>query len=312
MELDRAQIRKKKRLIRKAVRKALCFMAAVMVLMTLPAVAIAESDVPAREIMTPVMKAAPAQSAAPVTQAADIVTQGIAPVPETIDTIVQSPPTVLETTDTLTQDASLFIEDVTAPFQVQPAKPSQPAATSVYKVKAKADGRSHVKINWSKVKGATGYSVYRSTKPGKLGKRIYTTEKAKKKSWKDESPVIDKTYYYTVKAWKKATGKKITIATIHAKKVKNALKYKKSFEVKTVAYSGGGTTASGKKARVGLVAVDPNVIALGTWLYVEGYGLCQAADTGGAIKGKKIDLYMNHESECYTWGVRYKHVYILK
>lgn len=49
-------------------------------------------------------------------------------------------------------------------------------------------------------------------------------------------------------------------------------------------------TASGKTARYGLVAVDPKVIPLGTKLYIEGYGEAVAADTGGAIKGNKIDL----------------------
>jgi 3D (Asp-Asp-Asp) domain-containing protein len=63
---------------------------------------------------------------------------------------------------------------------------------------------------------------------------------------------------------------------------------------------------------MGRVAVDPSVIDLGTWLYIEGYGLCQAADTGGAIKGNKIDLYMNSTSDCHQWGVRNKKVYVLE
>jgi 3D (Asp-Asp-Asp) domain-containing protein len=184
--------------------------------------------------------------------------------------------------------------------------------TSNYTAKAKADGKSHIKITWTKVKDADGYTVYRSSKPDKRGKEVYSTAKASKKSCKDKSASIDKTYWYTVRAWKKVDGKKLVIATIKSGKVKNSLKYKDSFTVKTYAYSGGGTTASGKKAQVGRVAVDPRVIELGTWLYVEDYGLCQAADTGGAIKGNKVDLYMNSESECYAWGVRHKDVYILE
>ena len=61
--------------------------------------------------------------------------------------------------------------------------------------------------------------------------------------------------------------------------------------MKATAYSGGGYCANGKRCKVGRVAVDPNVVPLGTWLYVKGYGFCQACDTGGAIKGKRIDLY---------------------
>ncbi|MDR1043156.1 MAG: hypothetical protein LBL54_04550 [Clostridiales Family XIII bacterium] len=195
----------------------------------------------------------------------------------------------------------------------QPA-PEQPPAADVpdYTAKARADGRSHVKVNWSKVKDADGYTVYRSSKPDKRGKKVYSTDNASKKSCKDKSAAIDGTYWYTVRAWKKVDGKKMVIAAIKSGKVKNSLKYKDLFTVKTYAYSGGGTTASGKKAQVGRVAVDPRVIELGTWLYIEGYGLCQAADTGGAIKGNKVDLYMDSESECNAWGVRHKNVYILE
>lgn len=73
----------------------------------------------------------------------------------------------------------------------------------------------------------------------------------------------------------------------------------------------GGLTASGTRARVGAVAVDPNFIPLGTRLYIEGYGYATAEDTGGAVKGNIIDLYMNSESEVYNWGRRPVQVTIL-
>ncbi|MDR2162888.1 MAG: 3D domain-containing protein [Clostridiales Family XIII bacterium] len=181
-----------------------------------------------------------------------------------------------------------------------------------HQAKAKANGKSHIILTWSKVKDADGYTVYRSSDADKLGKKIYTTNKASIKSYKDKDAAVHKHHWYTVKAWEKDDGDKTTITVIKAKKVKNALKYKSSTKFKTYAYSGGGTTASGKKAQVGRVAVDPNVIDLGTWLYIEDYGLCQAADTGGAIKGNKIDLYMDSEAECVDWGIRHKKVYILE
>jgi 3D (Asp-Asp-Asp) domain-containing protein len=210
---------------------------------------------------------------------------------------------------TNTQQAAPATDTQQTAAPVQAAK--KPVAP-VYKAKAKADGKSHIKVTWSKVKDADGYTVYRSTKSGKQGKKVYTAKKASKKSYKDKKATVNKKYWYTVKAWKKVKGKKVTIATIKAKKVKNALKFKSTFQAKTYAYSGGGTTASGKSARVGRVAVDPRVIKLGTWLYIEDYGLCEAADTGGAIKGNKIDLYMNSNSECNQWGIRHKKVYILE
>ena len=74
----------------------------------------------------------------------------------------------------------------------------------------------------------------------------------------------------------------------------------------------GSLTKSGTLSRVGAVAVDPRVIPLGTKLYVEGYGYCVAEDTGGLIKGNRIDIYLDSEAECNDWGVRNVTVYILK
>ena len=69
-----------------------------------------------------------------------------------------------------------------------------------------------------------------------------------------------------------------------------------------------GTTATGINLRANpkakVIAVDPSVIPLGTKVYVEGYGYAVAADTGGAIKGYKIDVFFPSKSEAYRWGVR--------
>ena len=80
---------------------------------------------------------------------------------------------------------------------------------------------------------------------------------------------------------------------------------------------GYGLTASGMKAQYGVVAVDPKVIPLGTKLYIESvdgkyvYGDAVAGDTGGAIKGNKIDLFMNSRQDCLNFGVRQVNVYIV-
>ena len=70
-------------------------------------------------------------------------------------------------------------------------------------------------------------------------------------------------------------------------------------------------TRNGMRARFGLVAVDPRVIPLGTKLYVEGYGIALAADTGGAIKGNKIDLCYNSRAQCFKFGRRKVVVHVL-
>ena len=66
----------------------------------------------------------------------------------------------------------------------------------------------------------------------------------------------------------------------------------------------GNRTTSGTWPSRGTVAVDPLVIPLGTELHIEGYGPAVAADTGGAIQGQRIDLYMDTEHECLQWGRR--------
>lgn len=80
-------------------------------------------------------------------------------------------------------------------------------------------------------------------------------------------------------------------------------------------YCGGsksGKTATGIKAKKGVVAVDPRVIPLGTKLYIPGYGYAVAADTGGAIKGRRIDLCYNTRGEVYRFGKKKVKVYIVK
>lgn len=79
-----------------------------------------------------------------------------------------------------------------------------------------------------------------------------------------------------------------------------------------------GITFSGTKARPGVVAVDPRVIKLGSKLYVESmdrtpdYGFAKAEDTGGAIKGNRVDLFIENRSQALRYGVRTVKVYVLE
>jgi uncharacterized protein YabE (DUF348 family) len=70
-----------------------------------------------------------------------------------------------------------------------------------------------------------------------------------------------------------------------------------------------GRTATGLTMRDGIVAVDPRVIDLGTQIYVPGYGVGLAADTGGAIKGKRIDL--GYDDDNLQLWYRWVDVYLL-
>lgn len=61
-----------------------------------------------------------------------------------------------------------------------------------------------------------------------------------------------------------------------------------------------GLTGSGAPTEVGTtIAVDPSVIPIGATVYIEGIGLRVAQDTGGAVKGAKIDILLPTHDECF-------------
>ena len=110
----------------------------------------------------------------------------------------------------------------------------------------------------------------------------------------------------------------------------DTIRYKKVLDMKATAYTasfkdtgkhpgdpGFGITRTGIKAKKGVIAVDPKVIPLGTRVYVEvagntpDYGYAVAADTGGAIKNNKIDLYFDDQDYVNSWGIKKVKVYIL-
>ncbi|MBX3112137.1 MAG: SH3 domain-containing protein [Fimbriimonadaceae bacterium] len=74
----------------------------------------------------------------------------------------------------------------------------------------------------------------------------------------------------------------------------------------------GSSTATGRRAEFGIVAVDPRVIPLNSILFVEGYGLAIAADTGGAIKGNRIDVCLSSRAEMRAWGRKKVRVHVLR
>ena len=76
--------------------------------------------------------------------------------------------------------------------------------------------------------------------------------------------------------------------------------------------SAAGLTAMGIPATRGIVAVDPDVIPLGSRVYIPGYGEALAADTGGAIYGYRIDLCMEDYYQAMDFGRRVITVFVLK
>lgn len=93
-------------------------------------------------------------------------------------------------------------------------------------------------------------------------------------------------------------------------------RYRRVINMEASAYTtedpgNGSHTYGGNPLRKGLVAVDQNVIPLGTRLYIEGYGYAIADDTGGYIKGHRIDLAYENRQEALRFGRRIVPVYIL-
>ena len=118
----------------------------------------------------------------------------------------------------------------------------------------------------------------------------------------------------TKSAAKKAPVKKAAVkkAKPAAKKPAKKATYK-TMSVRATAYTAkckgcSGITATGinlnKNPNAKVVSVDPRQIPLGSKVYVPGYGMAIAGDTGGAIKKNKIDLHMPTKKKALQWGVR--------
>lgn len=105
------------------------------------------------------------------------------------------------------------------------------------------------------------------------------------------------------------------LATDSIKKNSTALgNYKLTFYCPCEKCNGvaGAKTASGTTPTEGrTIAVDSSVIPLGSRVYIEGYGVFIAEDTGGAIKNSKIDVFVSSHDRAYELGVQYANIYLL-
>lgn len=198
--------------------------------------------------------------------------------------------------------------------------------------------KADMKISVSRVKTETvteTETVKHTTKKVKTND-LYEGET--KVETEGENGKIEYTYSVTYTDGKETSRKLVSKKTVKeaveevvlvGTKVKSSFKktsstptsYKKVIAMKASAYTygedGGNYTATGVKCRYGIVAVDPDVIPLGTKLYIESadgkyiYGEAVAGDTGGSIKGNKIDLFVNSKAECSRFGRRNVNVYII-
>lgn len=86
----------------------------------------------------------------------------------------------------------------------------------------------------------------------------------------------------------------------------------RAIECEATAYCLQGTTFTGLPAGMGVVAVDPEVIPLGSYLYIEGYGQAQALDTGRDIIGRRVDIWLPTRDDCLKYGRKQVEVKILR
>jgi len=122
---------------------------------------------------------------------------------------------------------------------------------------------------------------------------------AKIKSDQEEAKTRTKTRTTASKAKPAPTSNKETTAAIKGKEMyvtATAYSPEESFHITAAGYN------IRKHPNMKLIAVDPRVIPLGKKVWVEGYGIAVAGDTGGAIKGHKIDVLLPTTSQCIQWG----------
>ena len=164
-------------------------------------------------------------------------------------------------------------------------------------------------VSQSGQKGEKTIRYMVTEKNGEIISKEYISEEITKK------PVEEIIKVGTKKSVKKnTTSSKAKTTNITTGKTKSSdFSYSRKIQMSATAYdsspsSNGGNakTAYGLTPKYGIVAVDPKVIPLGTKLYIESsdggkswvYGYCIAGDTGGAIKGNKVDLCFDSRSEC--------------
>lgn len=142
---------------------------------------------------------------------------------------------------------------------------------------------------------------------GKPGIRLMTTTVV----YEDGIEVSKEVTEETVKPSKNkiiALGKNLT-----ASRDSRPENYKQEFNMVATAYTHtGNLTATDTEPRYGVVAVDPKLIPLNSRLYIEGYGYARAEDTGGSIKGNRIDLFFETKKEAMRFGRRNVKVYIVE
>jgi len=157
------------------------------------------------------------------------------------------------------------------------------------------------------------YGITKTISEGKIGER---KDKVKTNLYDGKKYATEVVESETLPAEDKvmAVGRKKIIKTLETQD--GSLRYFSKLRMFSTSYDKNcrgcnETTAIGLRAGYGVVAVDPSVIPLRTKVYIPGYGIAIAGDTGGAVKGNVIDLGFDDVKKGW-WSSRYTDVYLLE
>lgn len=188
---------------------------------------------------------------------------------------------------------------------------------------ALAGGKRETKIqeetHTEKIRSSIQYQFSRNLRPGRLVKAQEGQEGVLKKTFRvtyiDGKPVAKELLQ---EARKEPQPMIFMMGRGGMASSRGSFTRRKVLEMSATAYdpsprSNGGSsrTRTGARATYGVVAVDPRVIPLGTIVFVEGYGLALACDTGSAIKGNRIDLCYDSSRVVDAFGRQKVRVHIL-
>ncbi|WP_299448971.1 3D domain-containing protein [uncultured Phascolarctobacterium sp.] len=143
--------------------------------------------------------------------------------------------------------------------------------------------------------------------PGKLGKQTVVSKKTKNKDGSHSMQEL--TRHVTVEPETKIIRKGMAMSVYTPEGYK---RYTKKISAHATAYvATGNLTSIGLVPYEGIVAVDPRMIPYYTKMYIPGYGIAMAGDTGGDMSGHRIDLFFSDYHRAINWGRRTVDVYIL-
>jgi 3D (Asp-Asp-Asp) domain-containing protein len=147
-----------------------------------------------------------------------------------------------------------------------------------------------------------------------VGQELLIKEVSNKKDAKEEPKKVQKELKTEVKKEIKTEEKTVEVTASNDKPEG------KTLTVQATAYTAecegcSGVTYTGvdlnSNPDAKVIAVDPDVIPLGSKVYVEGYGEAIAADIGSAIKGNKVDVFIPNLDKAIEWGSRTINITIL-